>query len=133
MFAAIALAASIFASPWVKYPACWSKTESFWGPMIASYSRAEAIEDGALIDVTEVARAVAVARRGRGGDERCVRRARLQRGREHRRGCARGRALGNDESNERAPFAVNGRWLYALAHPGDEGEACVTIMLEGED
>lgn len=109
--------------------------ESFWGPMIASYSRAEAIEDGALVDVTELARvhwpardAGVVVTAGVFAELDCsegenladvVRAAAL--------------AMGDDESDERTPFAVNGRWLYALAHAGDEGEACVTIMLEGED
>jgi len=118
------------------------------GPIIFSYTRKQAIEDGVLVDVTEIARKqgfripvaitcglyAEIASRGPGGQvppegvtlppETCVRwlleRLRLE-------------IATNMRQSDRVHFKHGKVAVWALCGPGDDGEPVLTVMLEGED
>ena len=126
--------------------------EEIFGPVISSYSRAQAIEDGVLIDITDLAKeagfkfpvAVSVgvfevldlkveghgqSFDGRAWDMLAILLYEIRRG----------------QAGERVDFAplfvmprdttIRPRpvKMYALCGPGDQGEPVITIMLPGED
>lgn len=122
-----------------------------FGPIIFAYTRKQAIEDGVLIDVTELAKAegftihtvitcsvsealTEMIRRRRNEDfeklplyrvqERAYR-AMLQ--------ILREKIAQQKGASDRLDFACGDRNLWAHIGPGDEGEPVLTIMLEGED
>ncbi|HNT25865.1 MAG TPA: hypothetical protein PKM21_15965 [Anaerolineales bacterium] len=45
-----------FAQKWLQHPVVHTDPDDFWGEPISSYSRAEALSDGEMVDVTETAR-----------------------------------------------------------------------------
>ncbi len=125
--------------------------ESFFGEVIATYTRAQALEDGVLIDVTGLAREAGIVcpvALTRGAWDACVVVPK------------RALAVGQDETGRLWDvlwrFAVHSRnWQQAVAvafnvsvvgedlstkrvsvravcSPGDEGEPVVTIMLPDE-
>ena len=114
-----------------------------YGPMIFSYTRAQAIEDGVLIDVTDlalqaglrlhtvitcgVAAELAPSHGGPAVRDEVIRDI-LHAFRQ---------AIQNDlaagKNTDRADFTVNGVELYALIGPGDDAEPVLTVMLIGED
>lgn len=108
--------------------------------MLSSYSRADALADGVLVDVTAEARAVGVTCPvaltagvfdALGADDR----EQLARAVVALR-VAAGLARGCD--TDRVDFHLRGRdgeWvrLWALCGPGDTAEGVITVMLEGED
>jgi hypothetical protein len=120
-------------------------------PIISSYSRADAIDDGTLIDVSDIAREAGIAfpaavtaavwgrcvevppgiecqdEAGRLWDVLWMLR------------CAIGKASGSrvdfgvhvrNDNRERTPPLVR---LYALCGAGDEGEPVITVMMPDED
>lgn len=108
----------------------------FWGEPISVYTRADAIDDGALIDVTSVAEDYAPRRFA----------SVVITDRAHAvLGCSNVEelhdvvfaalfALGDaPELDQRANIIHARHAAYVLAHAGDRGELCATIMLDGED
>ncbi len=121
---------------------------TFSGEIISRYTRAEAIADGILVDVTEWAspdemmggftRPVAVTRGVWALIEAPKRSRQDTRGRAHDvLWMASLTARRYHGSSEPLPFTVRlGRrneCLYLHIGPGDEGELVATIMLPGED
>jgi hypothetical protein len=120
--------------------------------LIHSYSRAQAIEDGVLIDVSETAREAGIrypVALTRAAWARCVAvppgvACQDEAGRlwdvVYLLRCAIGRCGGGPEvrfavhvrndNRERTPPLVQ---LRAVCGPGDDGEPVVTVMLPGED
>jgi hypothetical protein len=129
--------------------------ESIFGPVISAYSRAQAIEDGVLVDVSSVAREagikfpVAMTRAafeqtvtvppgvvgqdesGRLWDVLWMLRCAIQRGRGGERVDFElyVRSASSHERLTRRDLVQ----LYALCGPGDAGEPVITIMQPGED
>ena len=127
-----------------------SELEEVFGPVISSYSRAQAIEDGELVDVSSVAKEagirypVALTRYVWGA---CVEvpagvACQDEKGRlwdilwmfKH---AARGggteirfRLHVRNDNRDRTPALVT---LKAVCGPGDDAEPVITIMQEGED
>jgi hypothetical protein len=105
---------------------------------IFKYTRADALRDGVLVDVTSVAKecgfAVPVAftsavfegqvRPSQPGSV-----ARLT----NLLGVMRAASRALPAPSDRVDFTVDGTELYALCHPGDFGEPVITIMEIGED
>lgn len=111
--------------------------------VISVYSRADALADGVLVDVSEIAKAngwpfntamtdtaYGIAT---GHDDNRDPRAAL-------RDVFNNMTIANSmihEKSDRVFFGIvrdgERHKLYALSHAGDNGEACITIMLEGED
>jgi hypothetical protein len=109
-----------------------------FGPVIFSYSRAQAIEDGVLIDVTEIARGQGfrlhtVVTCGLwseiGREEPLTERPRKVGELLH---MLRG-AVAANPNTDRIHFQFEKLAVWALCGPGDDGEAVLTVMLEGED
>jgi hypothetical protein len=109
-----------------------------FGPVIFSYTRKQAIEDGVLIDVSELARQEGFvlhtvvtcglwAELGRGGplEDRPKAVAAMLRGLR--------REIRLHRENDWLDFQFEGIDAWALVGPGDEGEPVLTVMLEGED
>ena len=111
---------------------CSYRNEPFdWGEPISIYTRADAIADGVLIDVSEIARlqgfnypvamtATARAVVGKDNVESVLFILRLK------------LRTANKEAN-RIDFKFFGHDVYALCHGGDNGEPVITVMLKGED
>lgn len=111
---------------------CFYRKESFdWGDPVSVYTRADAIADGVLIDVSEIAKlqgfnypvamtATARAEVGRDNVESVLFILRLK------------LRTANRET-DRIDFRFFGHDVYALIHGGDHGEPVITIMLKGED
>lgn len=107
----------------------------FWGEPISVYTRAEAIEDGALVDVTSEMRRVFLASYASAAitlaahaELGCDDPAELR-----RVVLAAVDVLDVIVLDARTRFVVSGHEAYVLAHEGDAGETCLTIMLRGED
>jgi len=126
------------------------------GPVICSYTRAQAIDDGVLIDVTKLARKAgfvvpAAITCGVAAEMmELVRRERPKALEEHPEELVREAAYfgvlsvlhaatvdalhkGKDGRIKRITLNVEGVRMYAVMGPGDEGEPVLTVMLEGED
>lgn len=111
---------------------CFYRCESFdWGDPISIYTRANAIADGVLIDVSEIAKlqgfrypvamtATARAEVGKDNVESVLFVIRLK-------------LRKADKESDRINFRFFGCDMYALVHGGDNGEPVITIMLKGED
>lgn len=105
-----------------------------WGEPISVYTRADAIDDGTLLDVTAEAQTFAPGRfesvaMTAGADQ-----VWLCDGAPERLAAVRAAMLAlAATSGERADFEHDGHSAYVLAHEGDDGEQCATIMLAGED
>jgi hypothetical protein len=116
-----------------------------FGPPISVYTRAQAIDDGVLIDVSETAKecgvkhpvAVTSALWGKiEAHKRALKRGESTRGRlldvlsmftmkaSHTRG---------DRFVYRVILSPRTERLYAVCGPGDDASPVITIMLEGED
>jgi hypothetical protein len=116
-----------------------------FGEVIYAYSRAQAIEDGVLVDVTETAREAGIrypVALTRAVFERCVALPPRYRGLHDERGRLwdvlsmfrfAARATSGDLLHYR--LKVSGRLvtLKAMVGPGDTAEPVVTIMLPEED
>ena len=119
-------------------------TELF-GEVISSYSRAQAIEDGVLVDVTETAREAGIkypVALTRAVFERCVALPKRYRGLEDERGrlwdvlsMFRFAARVNGGDTLRYSLMVSRRkvLLKAVIGPGDTLDPVITIMLPEED
>ncbi len=144
--------ADLFDSPGPAKPTGLAALEELFGPVISSYSRAQAIDDGALIDVSETAREAGItfptvvtaavwetcvatsaklaglgqSERGRLWDVLYVLSATI-----------RGTRAPGDRIEYRINVATDkGRRvveLWAACGPGDTAEPVITIMLQGED
>ena len=106
--------------------------------LLSGYSRAEALRDGVLVDVTEAARAAGLAlpaamtaaahaELGAGDGAQLARVMGVV--------CL---AAGLARDTDRVRFSVRdarGAWVraWALVGPGDDRQAVLTVMLEGED
>jgi hypothetical protein len=114
------------------------QTDQPFGPVIFSYTRKQAIEDGVLIDVTELARQegfvlhtaitcglYAAVAQGLPESERGTLIAGLLRMLR-----CQIRAVPN---SDRLDFKFGSIDAWALCGPGDDGEPVLTVMLEGED
>ena len=124
-----------------------------FGEVIHAYTRAQAIEDGALVDVSTVAREAGITfpvALTRGAWGRCVTVPVGVRGQDEagrlwdvvwmlRCMIVAGRASGSDcrfrlhvrtDNRERMPRAVE---LRSVCGPGDQGEPVLTVMLPEED
>jgi hypothetical protein len=114
------------------------QTDQPFGPVIFSYTRKQAIEDGVLVDVTALAReegfrlhtAITSGLLGElsGGlpdsmREEAVRHLLKTFHLEIRR----------QPNTDRIHFREGGIAAWALCGPGDDGEPVLTVMLEGED
>lgn len=108
---------------------------SIWGAPISVYTRADALADGELIDVTGVSTfyvedrfaSVAITRAAHaafGASDATALHESVSRALV---------ALGVCDDGDRAAFSYAGHAAYALAHLDDDGELCATILLEGED
>ena len=110
-----------------------------FGPVIFSYSRKQAIDDGVLIDVSEVARQEGFvlhtvvtcglwSELGRGGplEDRPKAVAAMLR-------VLRRLIRDAGPNTDRLDFRFEGIDAWALVGPGDEGEPVLTVMLVGED
>ena len=105
---------------------------------IFKYTRADAIRDGVLVDVTSVAKecgfALPVAFTS-AVFEGCVRPSepgsvgRMMNVLE----AMKAASVALTMASERVDFAVDCTELYALCHPGDDWERVITVMEEGED
>jgi hypothetical protein len=125
-------------------------------PAVYGYSRAQALADGVLVDVTAqaaeagfrlpVAVTAALWNRYVVPAEDLRQHGQIEQGRLHgvltllRAAIGRLRAAGqpSDRVSFRAAFLMPQEhnvtaWLIAVCGPGDDGEAVVTLMLEGED
>ncbi len=116
-----------------------------FGEVISSYSRAQAIEDGVLVDVSETAKEAGIkypVALTRAVFERCVALPKRYRGFQDERGRLwdvlamfrfAAHATSGDELRYR--LKVSGRLvvLKAMIGPGDTADAVVTIMLPEED
>jgi hypothetical protein len=118
-----------------------------FGPIIFSYTRKQAIEDGVLVDVTELAREegyrIPVAMTGTLYGE-AIRRpagAKPPEGVEVNPDTAirwllkrlRLEIATNMREDDRVSFMMGEISAWALCGPGDDGEAVLTIMCQGED
>ncbi len=112
-----------------------------FGPMISSYTRAQAIEDGVLVEVTDLARRAGfkihtvvtcgvVAEVTAGMDNPRMRQAALLAVLQTLHEAIR---LPGNRDTDRIYFDVATWKLWSLIGPGDDGEPVLTIMLEGED
>ena len=118
-----------------------------FGELIYSYSRAQALGDGVLVDVSERAR-----RAGIKYPTACTASVwslidclpasetdtlsgivRDMRAEGVLRGMLAAIRRGGASVTDRVEFHALGRALWAQCGPGDQGEPCITIMLEGED
>jgi hypothetical protein len=128
---------------------------TLWGEPISSYSRAQAIEDGELVDLSPWAREVGITfpvaiTRAAWEDfiawpEGCTTaQGQSERGRGHDVVWMLRCAIKAGQGGERVDFKVSRvipgnshharpGCLYALCGPGDTPEPVITIMLEGED
>ena len=126
-----------------------------FGPIVFSYTRAQAIEDGVLVDVTEIARQegfiIPVAMTGTlyGEVTRCEFLKQMPASmsgntqEEHAAALAKTMLVGflrilrreirRSGGGDRIDFKIGDIDAWALCGPGDEGEAVVTVMLQGED
>jgi hypothetical protein len=114
-----------------------------FGPMIVSYSRADAIRDGVLVDVTELARkagfkihtvmtcGVVQAVAGQFDRDEAKQAALLAVLQELHQVTLHNIVSGRD--SDRVFFDIGLAKLWALCGPGDQGEPVLTVMLEGED
>ena len=116
-----------------------------FGPVIFSYSRKQAIEDGVLVDITPLANRAGfrlhtvvtatclgeVTRQGPprspGDDPRAKGDGLMKLLGELRK------AVRANLNTDTVHFKVGDVACWALCGPGDEGEAVLTVMLEGED
>jgi hypothetical protein len=109
-----------------------------FGPVIFSYTRKQAIEDGVLIDVSEVARQEGFTLHtvvtcgvwseigtDRPLEDRPKAVAELLR--------VLRREIRLHREDDRIDFKFGDLAVWALVGPGDEGEPVLTVMLEGED
>lgn len=109
-------------------------TLNLWGPPISVYTRADALDDGTLLDVTAEAQAFAPGRFESVAMTAAADQAWLCDGAPERLAAVRAAMLAiTATSDERADFVHDGHSAYVLAHAGDNGERCATIMLAGED
>lgn len=111
---------------------CFYRKESFdWGDPVSVYTRADAIADGALIDMSEIAKKYGikyhtvmtnglVAEVNEKNIENVIYGLRIA-------------ILGRRENGNRIDFNYGNIDVYALIHGGDHGEPVITIMLKGED
>ncbi len=121
------------------------QSSSPFGEVIASYSRAQAIEDGVLVDVTETAREAGIrypVALTQAVFERCVALPSRYRGFEDERGrlwdvlgMFRFAARATSGDTLRYRLKVSGRLvtLKAMIGPGDTADPVITIMLPEED
>jgi len=112
------------------------------GPMIFSYTRAQAIEDGALVDVTPLARQMGFTIHTA---MTCTAVVEITCGCEQTEAFYQTSILAalkilhekirklENRSTDRVEFRIADLNLWAHVGPGDKGEAVMTIMLEGED
>ena len=107
-------------------------------PIIHRYTRAQAIADGTLVDVTEAAK-VAGFRYPVAITPAAIHAAQ-EKGLPDRDGAIEGILLGlmtatrsMPEDADRVAFTVNDAELYAVCGPGDDAEPTVTVMVVGED
>ena len=127
--------------------------EDIFGPVISSYSRAQAIEDGILVDVSETAREAGIrfpVCLTRAAWEQCVTVPKDVHGQDEQGRlwdvlwmlrCAMKRATGSDLTfslivQNRPGGMVERRdtvQLRALCGPGDDAAPVVTVMQPGED
>jgi hypothetical protein len=119
-----------------------TQTESLYGEIIYKYTRADAIEDGVLVDITTAAKEwgfkypVAVTSavyagciEGKGPYQDKISKCNLEiLLRELYRLIKFGSSGGH-----RIDFKFNGQELYSLCHGGDNLEPVITIMEIGED
>jgi hypothetical protein len=120
-------------------------TDNLFGEVISSYSRAQALEDGVLVDVTETAREAGIkypVALTRAVFEKCVALPKRYRGLEDERGrlwdvlsMFRFAAHRNDADTLHYQLIVSRRTvtLKAVCGPGDTPEPVITIMLPEED
>ena len=112
------------------------------GPMIFSYTRKQAIEDGVLVDVTDLAQQAGfrlhtvvtcsvLAEVTCGSEHPGFRGASVLAVLQTLRECIRCQDA-NGKKDE-IHFEVADWKLWALVGPGDDAEPVLTIMLEGED
>jgi hypothetical protein len=122
-----------------------------FGPVIFAYTRAQAIEDGVLVDLTAMARresfTVPVAATSGVCDALVdlIRRRKPEDFKKYTRERVRAAALRamlsvlHDQiarqtaSSDRLHFKIDDVELWSHIGPGDEGEPVLTVMLEGED
>lgn len=113
------------------------------GPVIFSYSRAEAIRDGVLVDVSHLARRTGftipvaltcgvVAQVAGPFETPEMREAALLAVLQELRGQIR-RSILSGTDTDRLTFDIGLCKLWALCGPGDQAEPVLTVMLEGED
>jgi len=120
-------------------------SNELFGDIISSYSRAQAIEDGILVDVTETAKEAGIkypVALTRAVFERCVALSKWYRGLEDVQGrlwdvlsMFRFAARMNGGDTLRYSLMVSRRkvLLKAVIGPGDTPEPVITIMLPDED
>lgn len=122
-----------------------------FGPVIFAYTRKQAIEDGVLIDVTEIARlvgfkihtvvtcgvmeaATAVIRKNFPEDFQKYPLYKVQASAMKVVLCLLFAEIRkNPHASDRLDFQAFGEKLYGHIGPGDDGEAVLTVMLDGED
>ena len=121
--------------------------EDFFGPVISSYTRQQAIEDGFLVDVTmqaaEVGFSVHTVLTVNAWCEavKCtpkqVEAGQSERGRLHDVLFLARICVARIPEGDRVEFdvLVSGRTVHLICHigPGDEGEPVITIMLPSDD
>jgi hypothetical protein len=107
-------------------------------PIIHRYTRAQAIADGTLVDVTESAK-LAGFRYPVAMTPAAIQSAQEE-GLPDREGAIEGILLGLRQAlrfmppdADRVTFAVNDAELYAVCGPGDTAEPVVTVMEVGQD
>lgn len=135
-------------------PATHASLEDIFGPVISSYTRAQALEDGVLVDVSEAAREVGIrypVAMTRAAWVECVEipkgvTCQDERGRLHdvvwMLHCAIKRSAGGPEIRYELYVRNSKRerldrrdlvQLRALCGPGDDAAPVITIMQPGED
>ena len=126
-----------------------------FGPIIFSYTRAQAIADGVLVDVSEAAREegfiipLAMTATLYGEITRCDFLKQMpppmsgNTREEHAAALVRTMLIGflrilrreirRSNGSDRTDFKIGNVAAWALCGPGDEGEPVLTVMLQGED
>jgi hypothetical protein len=122
-----------------------------FGPVIFSYTRAQAIADGVLVDVTEIAKTqgfiihsavtcgvssalVEMVRRRRPDDFTKYSLERIQKAAIRAMFDVLHRHIVRQaKPSDRLDFDCGDLKLWSHVGPGDDGEAVLTVMLEGED
>ena len=124
-----------------------SMAAEIFGDLIYSYTRAEALADGVLVDVSERAKRAGIryptaCTTGVWSLIDCLPESstdtlssvvRSERLAAVLRSMLAAIRRGGAQGTDRVEFQALGAALWAQCGPGDQGEPCITIMAEGED